>query len=127
MDKLRQLFCEHDWRNGETYPPYKPPYCAKCGKVLATRAGITYADFMSKAEAVFDSGVKIETAKIDPCTVTANMWRFKAGQVIILPETIKDAGGVCWRVDGWCEVSTFDDRAIGERVFIPGLCELDTE
>jgi len=52
--------------------------------------------------------------------------RFKEGQVIDLPATLDDASGVRRRVE-WIEVSTFDDRAIGERVFIPGLCELDTE
>lgn len=50
--------------------------------------------------------------------------RFKEGQVIDLPATLDDASGVRWCVE-WVEVSTLDDRAIGERAFIPGFLELD--
>lgn len=49
--------------------------------------------------------------------------RFRAGQVIDLPDVLRATDGTLWHPD-WLEVSTLDDRAIGERVFIPGLCEL---
>ena len=71
MNGLRQWLCRHEWRNGETQPPYKPPYCAKCGKVLAMRAGITYGDFMALAQRVLGAGVNLSADRIETGSITA--------------------------------------------------------
>lgn len=53
--------------------------------------------------------------------IEARERRFKRGQVIDLPATIETNGAI-YEVD-WVEVSTLDDRAIGDRVFMVGLCD----
>jgi hypothetical protein len=72
---LSKLICKlrgHDFAGGSIAPPYEPPYCTRCGFILAERVGISYADFMRKAEAAFDSGTKIEAARITSGSIPAS-------------------------------------------------------
>lgn len=82
MCSLAQIVCRifgHAFVGGEVTPPYKPPYCHRCGFVLESRAGITYAEFMGSARAVLESGVQIECGRIAAGTITTQA--IKAGAV----------------------------------------------
>lgn len=66
----------HDFAGGSITPPYEPPRCRRCGFVLAERAGISYADFMGKAQRVLDSNVRITPGTIQTGGINASKIAF---------------------------------------------------